>query len=60
MTIIPVPADVEVEDWPNQPVVRLSVTMDTTPGATLDAMSAMEPSIKLAELPSFSKFQVIV
>ena len=49
---MPVPAEVWVEDWPNQLVVRVSVKIETTPGATRAATSAIDPSVKLAELPS--------
>lgn len=51
---MPVPAAVLVELSPKKLVVRTSVTMETTPGVTLLAISAIEPSVKLTVFPSLS------
>lgn len=52
---MPVPAELLVDDWPNQLSCRVSVKMETTLGETFSAMSAMEPSVNLALLPSIEE-----
>ena len=50
--MMPVPAAAESVLWPKKLVVLVEVTIETTLFDTLSAMSAIEPSVKLAELPS--------